>query len=128
MRKDFLGRGWKFPFQFDPATGSVAMSEYEENIKENVSIILGTKPGERQMLPAFGCGIHEMMFAPATRATSQIIARMVQETLARWEPRIEVTSVSSWPEQGGRIRVHVEYKIRSTLSEEELFLLLTSGG
>ena len=104
------------------------MSEYEQNIKENVSIILGTKPGERQMLASFGCGIHEMMFAPSTRATSQIISRMVQAALGRWEPRIEVTSVSAWPEQGGTIRVHVEYKIRSTLSEEELFLLLTSGG
>lgn len=104
------------------------MSEFEQNIKETISIILGTKPGERQVLASFGCGIHEMMFAPATRATSHAISRLVQDALARWEPRIEVTGVSAWPEQGGRIRVQVEYTIRSTLSEEELFLLLTSAG
>ena len=39
----------------------------EENIRESVTIILGTQPGERQMLPEFGCRIHELMFAPATR-------------------------------------------------------------
>jgi uncharacterized protein len=128
VRKEFLGRGWKFPFQFDPATGGVALSEYEQNIKENISIILGTKPGERQKLFDFGCGMHEMMFAPATRATSTIISRMVERSLGRWEPRIEVIKVNAWPEPNGLIKVHVEYKIRATLSEEELFLLLSSGG
>ena len=58
VRKDFLGRGWKFPFGFDPASGGVALSEFEENIRESVTIILGTQPGERQMLPEFGCRIH----------------------------------------------------------------------
>ena len=57
IRKEFLGRGFAFPFHFDPAGGGVAMSEYEENIRQNISIILGTQPGERQMLPAFGCRI-----------------------------------------------------------------------
>ena len=128
LRKDFLGRGWKFPFQFDAASGGVAMSEYEQNIKECVNIILGTKPGERQMLPEFGCGVHEHMFAPNTRATAAMISRKVERALARWEPRIEVTSVDAWPDAAGQIKVNVEYKIRSTLSEQELALLLTSGG
>ena len=34
MRKEFLGRGWQFPFQVNPATGSVAFSEYEANIRD----------------------------------------------------------------------------------------------
>jgi phage baseplate assembly protein W len=128
LRKDFLGRGWKFPFQFDPASGGVALSEYEQNIKECMNIILGTRPGERQMLPEFGCRIHEHMFAPNTRATAAMISRQVERALARWEPRIEVTSVDAWPESAGQIKVNVEYKISSTLSEQELDLLLTSGG
>lgn len=128
MRKEFLGRGWKFPFQFDPATGGVAMSEYEQNIKENISIILGTKPGERQKLYDFGCGIHDMMFTPSTRETARSIASLVKAALTRWEPRIEVTKVDAWPVPGGEIKVHVEYKIRTTLSEEEMFLLLSTGG
>jgi phage baseplate assembly protein W len=128
LRKDFLGRGWRFPFQFDPATGGTAMSEYEENIRQCITIILATKPGERQMLSEFGCRIHELMFAPATRATSTIIGHHVEKALERWEPRIEVTAVDSWAEPNGQIRVQVNYKIRSTMSEQEMSLLLTSGG
>lgn len=128
MRKDFLGRGWKFPFQFDAGTGSIAMSEHEQNIKECVSVILGTHKGERQMLPEFGCAIHDQMFTPNTRASASIIAHAVESALIRWEPRIEVTSVEAWPDAVGQVRVQVQYKVRSTLTDEEVLLLLNSGG
>ena len=120
MRKEFLGRGWRFPFQFDPASGGTSTSEYEENIRQCITIILGTKPGERQMLPEFGCRIHELMFAPNTQATSTLIAHHVQTALHRWEPRIDVKSVESWPEPNGTVRVQVNYQIKATMTEQEL--------
>lgn len=127
VRKEFLGRGWRFPFGFDAASGGVALSEYEKNIQESITIILGTKPGERQMLPEFGCRIHELMFSPNTRATSTLIAHHVEMALGRWEPRVEVTKVDSWPDASGTIKVHVHYKIKSTLQEQELNMLLSGA-
>ncbi len=114
VRKEFLGRGWAFPFQFDPATGMVALSEYEENIRQNITIILATRPGERQMLPEFGCRIHDLLFAPNTRATAHLIARHVTDALSRFERRIEVTDVQSRVDPSGAVRVEVVYKIIST--------------
>jgi uncharacterized protein len=128
VRKDFLGRGWKFPFQFDGASGGVRLSEFEENIKENITIILGTKPGERQMMPRFGCRIHELMFAPNTRATATLIESYVRDALDRWEPRIELMKVDSWPDQDGSVRVEVTYRIKSTLAQQALDVELSSGG
>lgn len=104
------------------------MSEYEDNIRDCITVILGTRPGERQMLPEFGCRVHEMMFAPSTAATARAIQQFVETALTRWEPRIELVSVDSWPDDGGQIRLQIRYKIRSTLSEHEMSLLLTSGG
>jgi phage baseplate assembly protein W len=128
VRKDFLGRGWKFAFGFDPASGGVSMSEHEENIRQSVTIILGTQPGERQMLPDFGCRIHELMFAPATRATATMAQYHVETALARWEPRIDVINVDSYPGSSGVLRVEVKYRIKSTLADQTLDLQLTSGG
>ena len=65
----FLGRGLKFPFQVTPR-GRLAMAQEEERIEESIYLILGTRLGERLMQPAFGCGIHELLFAqnnPSTR-------------------------------------------------------------
>jgi uncharacterized protein len=128
MRKDFLGRGWKFPFQLDRSTGAVEMSEYEQNIKENLTLILGTKPGERQMMPDFGCRIHELMFAPNTLATSHLISSHVERAIKRWEPRVNVLSVDAWPDPSGTVRVKVNYKVKTTQSEQDLDLLLNPGG
>ena len=127
MRKEFLGRGWKFPFQFERATGGVAYSEYEQNIKECITVILGTKPGERQMLPSFGCRIHELMFSANTEATASLVRTHVEDALRKWEPRIDVMKVDAWPDAGGTLQVQVHYKIKSTLTEQEVSLLLTGG-
>lgn len=128
IRKEFLGRGWAFPFHFDPASGRVALSEYEENIRQNISIILGTRPGERQMLPNFGCRVHEFLFAPATQANAQIVARHVRDALERWEPRIEVLKVKSQAEPGGALRIEVEYKITSTSAVQTASQVISNAG
>lgn len=127
MRKEFLGRGWSFPFGFDSATGGVRLSEYERNIQESISVILGTRPGERQMLPEFGCRIHELMFSPNTHATATLVSHHVMDALERWEPRIEVTKVDAFPDGAGQVRLTVFYTVKSTMTEEELQLAFTGG-
>lgn len=120
VRKEFLGRGWAFPFHFDSADGRVALSEYEENIRQNITIILATRPGERQMLPEFGCRIHQLLFAPNTSTTATMAERYVDEALMRWERRIEVESVNTNPDPTGAIRVEVVYKVISTGAVERV--------
>jgi phage baseplate assembly protein W len=127
IRKEFLGRGFAFPFHFDPAGGGVALSEYEENIRQNISIILGTQPGERQMLPDFGCRIHELLFAPDNSYAGQLAARHVEDALRRWEPRIEVIGVEAVPDPTGAIRVEVAYRITSTGVTERLEQVVASS-
>lgn len=128
MRRDFLGRGWAFPFQVDPATGAIATSAQEDNIKQCLTLIIGTKPGERQMLPEFGCRIHELMFAPNTAASSSLIASHVELAIKRWEPRVIVDSVDAWPDPGGTVRIKVNYTVKSTNASEGLDVLLNAGG
>lgn len=120
-RSRILGKGFSFPFRFDPATGGVAMSADEENIRENITILLSTRPGERQMLPLYGCRIHELLFAPQTHATATLAAAYVEEALNRWEPRIKAVRVEASPQPGGTLSLRVEYKIVATNRPEVLF-------
>lgn len=112
--REVLGRGWSFPFQVASSTGTVGLSEFEENIRQNITIIIGTKPGERQMLPEFGCRIHELLFAPNTRSTASMVAHHVKDALEQWEQRIEVVDVQSLPDPGGSVKVTVQYRVRAT--------------
>lgn len=128
VQKDFLGRGWAFPFRFDAASGAVGASEFEENIRQCVTIILGTRPGERQMMPKFGCRIHELLFAPNNQSTAQVAAGHVREALDRWEPRIEVQDVNASSDPSGAIRLEVVYRIVSTDAVQTVTHMVSNSG
>jgi len=121
MSGEFLGRGWKFPVNVDPA-GGIASSEYEEDVREGIGLILRTSRGERVMQPDFGCGIHEMVFSVINTTTAGQVEQMVKEALILWEPRIEVTGVKASvdPVYDGRMAIAIDYRVRATNSEFNL--------
>ncbi len=110
----FLGTGWKFPVRINPA-GGFSYSVGEQSVQESIWIILGTSLGERQMLPKFGCGIHDFVFAPNNPATQTNVAHLVKQSLSNYEPRIDVldVNVSSPADQENVLLVRVDYRIRS---------------
>jgi phage baseplate assembly protein W len=136
--REFLGSGWRFPAAFE--LGGVAMSAYEAKVAEAIRIVLGTSRGERVMRPDFGCGIHELVFEPATESTLALIRAAVREALVMWEPRIELLDVQieaapgQSPRRGrqdatgllaagareGMLIIGIDYRVRSTNNEFNL--------
>lgn len=121
MAKEFLGVGWKFPVQMNDQH-EIAMSRYEEDVQEAIWIILSTAPGERLMLPDFGCGIHEFVFAPNNTRTAGLVSFYVKEALNRWEPRIDLLEVKVRPDAANPsiLLINIDYKVRTTDSRFNL--------
>lgn len=116
MAREFLGKGWKFPVSVDGSTGKIELSEYEQDIKEAIRIILSTSKGERVMRPDFGCGIHDFVFSSINTTTLGLIQSSVREALILWEPRIEILGVQALTDSLGlgRLTIHIDYKVRTT--------------
>jgi phage baseplate assembly protein W len=114
-RKSFLGVGWKFPVDVDRRKG-IGMSQFEENIEESILVILGTALGERIMRPDFGCGIHDLIFAPNNSNTHGMIIYHVKEALMKWEPRIQALSVDVETDERelSKVFTKVEYQVIAT--------------
>lgn len=110
---DFLGTGLRFPLQVD-AAGRLATSRTERRIEESIYFILGTKVGERVMLPDFGCTIHDLPFAPNNAATRTAAIDGVRRALVAFEPRIDVLEVTatSAPGEAQVLLVRVDYRLR----------------
>jgi Bacteriophage baseplate protein W len=113
--KDFLGRGWTFPIGVDP-TGRIALSEYEEDIREALRIILLTSKGERVMRPEFGAGLHDFVFESMSATTIGRMQAAITDALVKWEPRVQVIGVTVEPEHGetGKLLIDIEYRVRAT--------------
>jgi len=112
--REFLGVGWKFPLQVTPG-GGLALARYEHRIEESIYLVLSTAKGERVMLPEFGCGIHDLVFAPNSPGTRSLIVQQVRRALVAGEPRIDVleVAVDDSPGEPNLLLIHVGYRIRA---------------
>ena len=115
MGADFIGAGIAFPLRVG-TTGGIALVTEHREIEEAIRLILATAYGERPMRPDFGCGIHDLVFAPADATTAGQIAYEVRLSLARWEPRIDVddVSVSIDPVDASVLYIDISYEVRGT--------------
>lgn len=113
-RREFLGVGWKFPLQVTPG-GKIAQARYEQRIEESIYLILTTAKGERVMLPSFGCGIHDLVFAPNNTLTRSVVVQNVRQALVAFEPRIDVLEVAADEAEGepNLLLIRINYRIRA---------------
>ena len=121
MTSEVLGQGWKNSFALDER-GEVALSVGEDDIQEAIWIILSTAFGERLMHSDFGCGIHDLVFAPNNTGTAGLARYYVEDALVRWEPRIDVEEVvvQAEPAEPELLLISVTYRVRSTDSRYNL--------
>ena len=62
--------------------GRIAQARYEQRIEESIYLILSTAKGERVMLPDFGCGIHDLVFAPNNAGDARsLVVQQVRRAL-----------------------------------------------
>ena len=90
----WLGTGVSFPLLPDPQYGGLAWVSGMDLVRQSIETILDTEPGERIMVPSFGCGLRQFLMAPNTAATRTAMRTEITEALTTWEPRIRLTDVS----------------------------------
>lgn len=116
-QNEIIGRGWSFPVQPDQ-NGRMPFMGGAEKIRQSIWLILSTAPGERVMLPEFGCGIHDLVFAANTDALQGEVQNSVRAALIRWEPRIDLLNVrvESPPELPNQLIIRIDYRVRANNS------------
>lgn len=88
----FLGRGWNFP---PTLTDSGAeMVAYEEDIKQSLTVLFSTSPGERVNRYDYGCPLRRYAFEPMTTETIVRMRSEITRAVILFEPRIELEDVS----------------------------------
>jgi len=126
--RTFLGVGWKFPVQVD--AGKVAVSRSVELVEASLRMILGTARGERIMRPDFGSDLNRLVFSPNNASTAGLAIYYVQQSLKRWEPRVELVNVDANPdpENAHILLIAIDYRIIETNTERNLVYPFYLGG
>lgn len=129
--RSFLGRGWAFPPEFDRTTGDVAMVSEDRDIRESLLILFSTSPGERVMLPEYGCDLHAEVFGGADNSALNHIKSLISDAILFFEPRIKLEEVqfdtTLLPE--GTLQIILDYTVLTTNSRSNMVIpyYLTEG-
>ena len=112
---DLIGSGLSFPLSADQR-GVLALAHGVTDIEQAIRLILGTAPGERPMRPEFGCAVHDFIFDNIDAELIGHVESAIHTALARWEPRIEVTSLTFdlGESDSGTLLVTITYKVLAT--------------
>lgn len=115
----FLGIGWSFPVTFTKnGTCSVEMSANLTDILESLTILFGTRPGERVLRADYGCGLEDMLFEPANTSLITFIKDRIRNAVLFHEPRITLLDVVIQTNGllEGRVEIQLDFIVRSTNS------------
>lgn len=110
--------------------GELRYPTLEESVRQQIRVILTTRPGEQLMRPEYGAGLDDYVHEPNTLATRRRIRDAVAGSLSRWEPRIHLDRVEVWEVEGepGQVRVEIGYRLRRTGAARQLGLVMETGG
>jgi len=101
-----------------------------ESVRQSIRIILLTRPGERLMRPNYGAGLERILHEPNTLTTRRQIRDLINDSLARWEPRILLDRVDVWEgeERPDTVRVEIVYRLRMTNQAQHMGITLELEG
>jgi len=144
-KKSFLGKGWAFPVTFlrdkseqdaqgmgcPPEAGGadtylpmttsgdrVQTASEVELIEQSLTILFGTRPGERVMRPDYGCALDDALFEPANTSLLTYVKDLISKAVLYYEPRVQLRSVDIVMDHllEGQILIELDLIVRSTNS------------
>lgn len=109
--------------------GALDYPTLEQSIRDQIKIILLTRPGELLLHPAFGAGLEDMLHEPNTLTTRRRIRDLIAESVGRWEPRITLDAIEVWelPDRPDAVRVELAYRILRTGTGQQFHFDLALG-
>jgi uncharacterized protein len=76
-------RSLDYPFSI-AGDGRAALTLGDDHVRDMVEQVLFTAPGERVMLPDFGCGLLKLVFEPNSELLAASTELLVRTSLQRW--------------------------------------------
>ena len=115
MPLERISQGFKdisMSFQTNPLTSDLIAMKNENAIARSVKNIVFTNPGEKFFNPRFGSRITESLFENADDLTAIEIQTQIEDSIKRYEPRVNLRSVDAFANiDGNSFDVVITYDI-----------------
>jgi uncharacterized protein len=119
--------GW--PFLPVPEGGAISFPTLERSVRDQIRIVLTTRPGEQLMTPFFGAGLQNFLDEGNTVAVRRQVQNTILEALQQYEKRITVDAVDVAAIDGAptEIRVQIHYRMLRTNAPGQIGVTMQVG-
>ena len=129
MPLERISRGFKdvsMSFKVNPLNNDLIALKNATAISRSVRNIVFTTPGEKFFQPSFGSRVSQMLFENMDEITSLSIRDEIENSIRRFEPRVDLKSVQVNPDfDGNQYDVVITYQIiGADISEQQLEFVL----
>ena len=129
MPLERISRGFKdvsMSFKVNPLNNDLVALKNATAISRSVRNIVFTTPGEKFFQPTFGSRVSQMLFENMDEITSLTIRDEIENSIRRFEPRVDLKSVQVNPDfDGNQYDVVITYQIiGADISEQQLEFVL----
>ena len=113
-------------FKVNPLNNDLVALKNATAISRSVRNIVFTTPGEKFFQPTFGSRVSQMLFENMDEITSLSIRDEIENSIRRFEPRVDLKSVQVNPDfDGNQYDVVITYQIiGADVSEQQLEFVL----
>jgi len=115
----------KLPLFVDKIDGAYALNKtLLETVKQNLTTLVMTNPGERVMDTSFGVGLRRALFENFTPSLQDTIKTRITNQTKKYMPFLTITAVEVKQDEVNEnaLRVKIKYFVRSLSSADELSL------
>jgi uncharacterized protein len=120
--------GWPL-LQVPDETGTWTWPNLAQSLKNQIIVILKTRPGEQLMAPEFGAGLENQLHEQDGIVTRTRIRDLIAESLKSWENRIVVDgiSVEPSPSDGREVLITISYRAVFDAAPQNLAMAMPLG-
>ena len=70
-----------------------------EAIKNSLTALFSTYPGQRLLLPSYGVSIQRYIFSPVSDGNARLIGEQLNNAISLWEPRVAINRINISPKK-----------------------------
>lgn len=96
------------------AQGRLAQVNSNSAITQSIKLLLATTPGERVMLPDYGCNLEQLVFSNNDATTAGLAIHYVSQAIRQWEPEISLLEVDASASEKKKtcLEIYLKYRIK----------------
>jgi phage baseplate assembly protein W len=94
-----------------------------DQIKTNLYNLILTEPGERYMLPTYGCGLRHKLFEQIVKKLNIDIESLIVNSINTWMPYVNIDDILINVQNEHTILIKLDFSIKSNPNQKDTLII-----